>query len=337
MKIAIARTDKYLIPDGWIRYCKENGLDYYFVNPYSSNLIEQLKDCSVFLWYIYHTEYKDMLFSKQLFFSLGLAGIKVFPDYYTSYYFDDKLGQKYVFECLDIPHIPTYVFYSKDEAINWVNRTSFPKVFKLRGGAGGRNVLLIKTRQKALDIIKKAFSCGLSQTLDKKQYFKDQIYMIKKKQRGDLEGVLKGVGAFFVKSEYAKMHGNDKGYVLFQDFVDGNNFDIRVIVIGDRAYGMKRMTRNEDFRASGSGNFVYDAIPSDIIKIAFISAEKMKLQSVAFDFMYNEGKPVIVEMSYGFGTKGSSKCNGYWDRNLLWHSCKPDPYYWQLDDIISKL
>ena len=61
------------------------------------------------------------------------------------------------------------------------------------------------------------------------------------------------------------------------------------------------------------------------------------LQSVAFDFIYDNNKnPKIVEISYGFGTEGSSRCKGYWDDNLEWHEGSFDPFGWILDDIINQ-
>ena len=335
MKIAIGKSSKHPVPEGWINYCNDNKLEYKFVDPYSTHIIDDVQDCDIFLWYIYHTDYRDMLFAKQLFISLELAGKKVFPNYFTSWHFDDKLGQAYALKSIGAPHIPTYVFYTKKDALDWIDQTQFPKVMKLRGGAGGRNVILVKSSFQAKRLARRAFNRGFSQTCSKIQYLRDQITMIKNRQRSLLDGLMKGIGIFFVKPEYVKMHGNDKGYIMFQDFVPNNNYDIRLIVIGNRAYGMKRLVRTGDFRASGSGKFVYDEIPQDIVKIAFDVADKLHLQSVAFDFMYYNNNPVIIEMCYGFGTKGSSHCKGYWDRNYNWHEATPNPNYWELEDLLA--
>lgn len=55
-----------------------------------------------------------------------------------------------------------------------------------------------------------------------------------------------------------RMMGLTKKYVYFQDFIPGNDFDTRVTIIGDRAFGFTRNVRPGDFRASGSGNVGYD-------------------------------------------------------------------------------
>ena len=61
MKIAIGKSSKHPVPQGWINYCEDHELEYKFVDPYSVNIIEDVQDCEIFLWYIYHTDYRDML------------------------------------------------------------------------------------------------------------------------------------------------------------------------------------------------------------------------------------------------------------------------------------
>lgn len=339
MKIAIAKSDSGYDKkpsEGWQQYCNNNNIPFFLVDPYASDLVSQIQDCDAFLWYIYHTDYRDMLFAKQLLVSLQLSGKKVFPNAFSVWHFDDKLGQKYIFEALGVPHIPTKVFYTKKEAFKWVEQATFPKVMKLRGGAGGRNVVLVKDKEKARRLIKKAFGKGFSQTSDKLQYLMDQLRMVRHHKRSLKEGLMKGIGIFFVEPEYSRMRGREKGYIMFQDYVPGNDNDWRVIVIGDRLYGMQRRVREGDFRASGSGEYIYEPIPREMMQIAFEAADKLHVQSVAFDFMYLDGKPVIVEMCYGFGTTGSSQCKGYWDREYKWHEATPTPYYWQIEDLLKK-
>ena len=128
MKIAIHHTPGSF-SDRWIDYCKENKVDYKLVNAYDSDIVQQVSDCDAFMWHHYHDNYKDMLFAKQLLYSLQMAGKQVFPDFNTGWHFDDKVGQKYLFEAVGVSLVPSYVFYTKEEAIHWVKETSFPKVF----------------------------------------------------------------------------------------------------------------------------------------------------------------------------------------------------------------
>lgn len=330
MKIAIHHRPGSF-SDRWIEYCKENNICYKIVNAYDTDIIQQVSDCTAFMWHHTQCDYRDKLFAKQLIYSLEAKGLKVFPDFYTTWHFDDKVGQKYLLEAVGAPLVPSYVFYDKKEAIEWVNQTTFPKVFKLRGGAGSANVQLVPTKKDAIRLVNRAFGKGFPQ-FNRRGNLKERIRKYKE-GKDTLWGVCKGMGRLFIPTELAKMVGPEKGYVYFQDFIPNNKYDIRLIVIGgEKAYGLKRIVRKNDFRASGSKKFVYDQINNETIIKAFDIANKLKLQSVAFDFIYsNKGKPLIVEMSYGYGTEGSGKCKGYWDKDLNWHEGPFDPYGWMVE------
>src|SRR5690606_7377360 len=191
-------------------------------------------------------------------------------------------------------------------------------------------------RKQGVKLIKKAFSKGFAQ-FDRFEHLKER-YRKFRIGKDTFLGVMKGVYRIFVPTIFSKMKDREKGYVYFQDFMPNNNFDIRLIVIGNRAYGMKRKVREGDFRASGSGDFSYEGIPDEVLEIGFHVANRLKLQTVAFDFIYNkESKPVIVEISYGFGTKGSGKCPGYWNRDLSWQEGKFDPQSWMVEDLVDDI
>jgi len=334
MKIAIHHTPG-TFSDRWIPYCEKQGIDFKLVNCYKSDIITQLKDCNILMWHFHHSDYKDVLFAKQLLYSAAQMGLKTFPDYNTCWHFDDKVGQKYLFESINAPLIPSYVFYEKKEAFNWIENTSFPKVFKLRGGAGSENVKLVRTAQQAKRLTRKAFGRGFSQ-FDNVGYFKDRLNKYRS-GRDSLLGVLKGFGRLFINTEYAKLHSPEKGYIYFQDFIPNNSFDIRVVVIANKAFAIKRMVRNGDFRASGSGNILYEKkhFSDETIILAFQLTDKLHLQCAAFDFVYDStGNPLVTEVSYGFFSLGYDRCVGYWDKSLLFHEGAFIPQNWMVETLL---
>lgn len=334
MKIAIHKSGDFY--DRWIEYCEKNHIDYKIVNAYDTDIIQQVADCDAFMWHHHHANYKNALFAKQLLFSLQQAGKKVFPNFNTGWHFDDKVGQKYLLEATGAPLVPSYVFYTKKEAFDWIVKTNFPKVFKLRGGAGASNVKLVRTAREARRLVRKAFGKGFPQysTLDnlKERWRKYRL------GKTDLNDVMKGVLRCVYKPDFAKMHGHEKGYVYFQDFIPNNNYDTRIVVIGgEKALCERRYCREGDFRASGSGLFEYVEADKIVLGIAFNVAKQLKLQSVAFDFIYDKGEALIVEMSYGFGTKGISHCLGYYTSDLQWHD-EPEPDFggWMVENLIKE-
>lgn len=340
MKIAIhKRTGSF--SDRWIEYCEEHQINYKIVNCYDTDIIAQLKDCDGLMWHWSHTDYRAQNFARQLIMSVEKMGIKVFPDINTCWHFDDKVGQKYLLEAINVPLVPSYVFYNKKDAVEWIKTTDYPKVFKLRGGAGSQNVKLVKTKKQALKLTKKAFSKGFSlvsstsniserlRILKMKPGFKTLLYFIK--------GVVR---IFFPRDNYFLLT-KQKGYIYFQDFIKYNKYDERIVIIGNRAISFRRYNRKNDFRASGSKSFDHnpEIIPRETIKKVFEISHKLKTDSLAFDMIYDKNKnPLIVEISYAFTMKGeTNNCPGYWDRNLNWVNDKVNPQRYMIEDFIKNM
>jgi glutathione synthase/RimK-type ligase-like ATP-grasp enzyme len=336
MKIAI-HDNPGGFSDRWINYCKEKNIDFKIVNCYATDIISQLKDCDIVMWHHSQGNPKEILIAKPILFALQHAGKIVFPDFNTNWHFDDKVGQKYLFEAIGASFVPTYTFYDKKEAVNWINKTDFPKVFKLRGGAGSANVKLARTRKDANKLIKKAFGKGFRQYeawANLKERWR--LYRLGKTDWWNLiKGIIRLSG---YEPEFSKIIGWERGYIYFQDFIPNNNFDIRVIIIDDKAFAIKRMVRKNDFRASGSGNILYgkENFEDKTIHLAFKTAEKINGQSMAFDFIYDNGTPKIVEISYAFVNKVYDPCVGYWDKELNWSEGKFNHYGWMVELVIQK-
>src|SRR5690554_6815338 len=334
MKIAIHNAGSFSIR--WIDYCKKNNISYKTVNCFDSDIIDQLKDCDALMWHHHQSVYNDVIVAKKLLFALEHAGIKVFPNFHTGWHFDDKVAQKYLLEAIDAPLVPSYVFYDKKEALDWAKSTTYPKVFKLKGGAGAANVKLVRSKKDAIKLINTAFGKGFSQ-FNRLGNLKER-YRKYKSGKDTLLGVAKGVGRLIIPTEFAKLQSRERGYVYFQEFVPNNSFDIRIIVIGDKAFAIKRMTRENDFRASGSGDIIFDKnqIDERCVQISFDVNNKLNCQSVAYDFVFDENNnPLIVEISYGFAMDAYDACPGYWDSSLQWHEGKFNPQGWMVEDLIN--
>lgn len=336
MKVAIHHRENSF-SQKWIEYCELKGIPYKLVDAYKSDIVEQLEGCDLFMWHSHHILSKDVLVSRKLLPALEKSGIRVYPDINTFWHFDDKIAQKYLLEAINEPLIPSYVFYDKNQALEWARKVSYPKVFKLKGGAGGSNVFLVKAQKECDKIIKKAFGKGISQFNGRRAFMENMTLFLNGSSK--FSDVLKSLYRMVFPPKYTRIMSKEKDCVYFQDFIPNNDGDIRVIVIdGKFAYGMKRLNRENDFRASGSNNYVFESISKDILETAFRISKKLNLQSVAFDFVRSEaGLPVVIEMSYAFGTKGSSQCKGYWTTDLVWHEGEFEPQYWLMESLINEL
>lgn len=335
MKIAIHHS-KGSYSKSWIAYCEKNNIPFKIVDCYDSNIIDNLADCDALMWHHSHSNPKDVLFAKELLYSVEAAGKLVYPDSKSTWHFDDKLGQKYLLEAMGLPLVPAYAFYSKKDALSWIKNAEFPVVFKLRGGAGGRNVRLIKSKGHARRIIKMAFGSGIRQ-YDAIGGIKDKI----RRYRLGLSPFIEVIKAFLhltypIRLEKSK--GREKGYVLFQKFIPGCDSDIRVQMVGDRSWAMIRKVRENDFRASGSGDIDFDMskVPTDAIAFSLQVARKLGMQSLAIDLLPYNGSYGIVEISYAFGIDEEELEFGYCDGNLVYHPGHINPFGWMIDDIMER-
>jgi hypothetical protein len=325
----------------WIDYCKKHNIKYKIVNCYDTDIIDQLKGFSGLLWQWSHEDYRAQNFARQLIYSLEKIGIPVFPNYNSCWHFDDKIGQKYLFEALKAPLVPSYVFYDKASAINWIEKATFPKVFKLRGGAGSFNVSLIKNKYQAKRIVAKAFVNGFP-LINKMAGIKQRLWILKRdKNVKALIHLAKGLLRLVVPKEGLNLLPRQKGYVYFQDYLPDNLFDDRIIIIGQRAIAVRRHNRQGDFRASGSGVKSYDKrlFSLETIKLAFDLSKLIGGNSLAFDFIFDgSGRSHVVEVSYSFIIgEFYDNCPGYWDEQLNWHDDNVDPQRYIIEDFISSL
>lgn len=333
MKIAIHHR-KGSFSDNWIEYCERKKIPYKIVNCFDNDIVEQVKDYDALMWHHNHSNFKDVKVAKLILNALEHSGIIVFPDFRTSWHFDNKVAQKYLLEAIGASVVPSFVFYDKKKALDWAKNTSYPKVFKLKGGAGSVNVKLVHSETQCINIINRSFGKGYK-LFDGKLYFLD-VFKKYLANTVSFQKMIKAFARIIIPSEFEKNSEREKGYVYFQNFLPNNSYDTRVIVIGDKILAEKRHVVKNDFRASGSGLFTFDNISVDVLKLSYEVSKKLKLQSCAFDIIVDEtNSPHIIEISYGFGTKGILNAPGYWSNDFKFHKGKVNPQEWMVDLILK--
>lgn len=336
--IAIHKTGD-TFTDRWVQYCEENNINYLLMDCYSNTIIKELKENNIkaLLWHHSHMNSKDIICANNIINTLQHYGIKTFPNHLSNWHFDDKIAQKYLAEIFDLPFVASYAFYSRKEALDFIQNTDFPIVAKLKGGSGSNNVRLLRNKGDAQKYIHKSFKRGYRNYTPLNSL--KERYRKYKKGLVPLKSVLAGLLRFVFPVEYSTVKGREKGYVFFQEFIPENAYDIRVIVIDKKAFAIKRMVRENDFRASGGGNIIYDykQVPIETIRISLEICDKLKFDCMTFDYVFKKGQPLIVEFSYGFRAAGYDKCQGYWDLDLNWHEGDFNPYGWMINQVLSNI
>lgn len=126
------------------------------------------------------------------------------------------------------PLVPTCMFYDLKETLRWIDRTVFPKVFKLRKGAGSSNAKLVHNATEARALAERAFSSGFSAV---RHYGQDALKRYRAtKKHGDLLKAVKRIPRTLATIlSNREMMEVEKGYVFKTSFRI-TTFDTRVTV-----------------------------------------------------------------------------------------------------------
>ncbi len=263
--------------------------------------------------------------------------IPCFPDIATSWHYDDKIRQYYLACARDLPMVKSWVFYNRSTALDWAHQADFPVVFKLKGGAGSKNVVLLKTRKETIRMIKLMFGRGVQpDRISGSQSLAPNL--LRRIARWGYVQKSHLIGTDIPHRHSIPNWVTQKNYVLFQEFLPNNSFDTRVTVIGNKAFSFRRYNRPNDFRSSGSGLIDYDTSKIDlkIVEKSLQVSQTMNFQSMAYDFLYTQNNKIrFCEMSYTYIDEAIYRCPGYWDSNLNWHVGNYWPQYFHLMDVLG--
>jgi len=75
-----------------------------------------------------------------------------------------------------------------------------------------------------------------------------------------------------------------------QDFIKGLNFDYKVLVFFNKVFVLKRNTRKNDFRASGSGLFEFIDVGDELLEFSLCVRERLSCPYVSIDVIWDVGE-----------------------------------------------
>ena len=230
-------------------------------------------------------------FKEKVYFLERILGKLVVPGFSSIWHFESKAAQSYLFETFGVPTPRTIVTFDYDDARACLAASEMPMVFKKSHGASSKNVRLLNHRAEAIRTITNAFS---------QQAWNE----VKWRHESMLQRLQASIFTpwFWVKV-VQKITGDERvGLAYWQEYVGGNEADLRITVIGDRfAYGFWRMNRANDFRASGSGRPDYQRpIPKEVLHYCLELNRKFGFDSMAYDILFGPGGFVLTEMSYAY-------------------------------------
>jgi len=114
-------------------------------------------------------------------------------------------------------------------------------------------------------------------------------------------------------SQYRDYITPETGFIL-QEYVSELDHDYRISVFGDRYYVVKRMTRENDFRASGAKRFIVDfQIDPEMLDFAKEVYSRFKTPWLSIDIAQKNGQFYIFEyQALHFGINAIVKNRGFY-------------------------
>ena len=143
--------------------------------------------------------------------------------------------------------IISYPIYDNRDLMNILedleSKLKYPMVLKMSSGSGSRGVSLAKNRKDLLGKVKKM-------TYVKYRNYSMPWYsnVFSSKMKTLLRKICH-------KAYINRSYPQEK--MVIQNFIANLKYDYKVLVFGNKYYVLKRLTRENDFRASGSGKLIF--------------------------------------------------------------------------------
>ncbi len=297
-----------------------------------SDWIDQVASAQAVIWNPHFMGPQSAgLFKERVYFLETVLGKRVMPSFSTIWHFESKAAQSYLLDHLDVPRPRTLVTFDRAEALEKSAELGLPVVAKRSWGAGSSNVSLLKTRKDVETYIDREL---VQQAWDESRSAHGST------RRAALASATEPW--FGAKVRQAVLGGEWANLVYLQEFIPGNESDLRITVISGHAMTFWRHNRAHDFRASGSGLVDYDKdAPESALRLCLGISERTGADSMAYDILFRDGEPVVVEMSYGFVVEFVHDVQGNWTMGprgeLTYNEGKVWPQALWVERLISDL
>jgi glutathione synthase/RimK-type ligase-like ATP-grasp enzyme len=281
-------------------------IDAVAVDAFARDIFEKVSACDGFMWR-YDPPAHPRLYAGRLMRAIedGLH-LPVFPSLASRWHFEDKIGQYYFLQAAGIATPATHIAWTLEQAQRFCKIASYPFVLKLATGYQGSNVRLVHNRNEGLFYAKQLFSHGVI-ALGYGPASQSRLLLRRARAAKD---VFRGRNPRGPTREADLQYG----YFLAQEFLPGNDFDVRVTITGDRAFVFRRFNRPGDFRASGSGQVDWNPshVGEDAVRLAYQTARRLDSQTLTVDVLRRADEPVIVELGLAYASWAIRECPGHW-------------------------
>ena len=296
MKIIILYCKDSNSAKKWEIACSKIGLEYYSLDISLHNwleIINRYKPDLILLKPPGDIEINKIMFDERIYILSQILKYKTFPLYQENIIYENKKMLSYYLDALGIPHPKTYVFYNKEEAIEYLYDAKYPVVMKSSIGASGTGVFICKSIKEANKYVDRAFS--------KKGI---PMYIGPNKVTGNIKKWLKKA---INNPNYAKQRissysiiskGRTKNIIIIQEYIP-HGYEWRVIKIGESYFAHQKVKYKD--KCSGTKGINYVNPPLELLDFVKEICAKNNLYSVAIDIFEYNNLYLVNEIQTIFG------------------------------------
>lgn len=291
----------------WAAIAPSYGAEVVPVDVFTPDPIASIADCDGFLWRCASSAH-PRVYARRLINAVEAGlGIPCFPSARATCYYEDKLAQHQFLTAAGIPHAGSRICWSREAAERYCDGADFPFVVKLAGGHQSRNVRLARSRKEAQFYIDELFGHGVT--------------ALNYRPAGTWRRLLRHARAVAECGRGRYPHAPNSeaelefGYLYTQEFLRNNRYEVSVIVIGNRAFAVRRFVVPGDFRTRGSsGRMDWDpqAIREADLRLALLVAGHLGDCTIAVDILHRGSDPVVIELTLNYASWVVEKCPGHW-------------------------
>lgn len=280
------------------------------------NIEEPVHDAIIF--YTFHQKANNRQYIKDMIFLHDNGTNLILPSKELLNCHENKGYQEILKKRLGIKSLKAFYFSSIGQIANY--NIEYPVVLKGDEGSNGTQVFLIHSEQELKDKVKKEFtkrSFGIKMDLLRRKYLRSKKTYAEYPNYSNEQDY----------AEYAPYITTHQNFIL-QEFVPDRDCDYRILALGNKYFAIKRMTRKNDFRASGAKKFIAD-FPLDKRMLEYTKDLYHKLNTpfVSIDLCEKDGQFYLVEFqALHFGVNVLVKTKGYYDSEKNWEFVEQVPH-----------
>lgn len=283
----------------WLKTLEANSelVDFSLINLTSNDWLNSvlLSDAEVFIARPPGlSDQSKHLYDERLYIIANTLKKRLYPSFEEVLVYENKKFLSYFLKANSIPHPKTDVFYSKDEALQFCQKTKYPIVAKFNIGASGSGVRILKTKEKAIEYVNQSFSGSgapkrWGPNLEKGNLFKRGIHYL-----FNPRDIFKKLSLYKKKKATKQI-----GYLILQEYIE-HSFEWRCVRMGDSFFAHKKLKIGE--KASGTLLKGYENPPLEIFDFVKDITDRVNFSSLAIDiFETDNGRYLVNEMQCYFG------------------------------------